>query len=87
MQGDDLSKTPGDFKTDSCIILECKIEYTSDKNNLFERATITLINCIGEIVYENTDNSTFGGSVGALENAFEPIMKMKYEYDSNRKIN
>lgn len=78
-------KLPDDFKTDSCLILTCGIEYNTKKTDLSDWGRITLKNCHEEIIYENTGKSIWSIE-GAFENAFEPIEKMNYEYDSNRRI-
>jgi hypothetical protein len=83
---DNLNKAPDDFKIDTCIILHCYLELWEKGDNLNNTARITLRNCNDEIIYENTASSLFGGTEGALENAFEPITNMKYEYDPKRKI-
>jgi len=85
MQDDKLEKAPDDFKTDSCIILNCYLEFKPSQGKLTDEAIITLKNCFDEIVYENKGSSLWSAE-GAYENAFEPIQKMKYEFDPNRKI-
>jgi hypothetical protein len=81
----DFKKLPSEFKTDTCIILDCYLEY-SLKVSLKQYGRITLKNCHEEIVFENTGEAVFGSVEEAMENAFEPIAKMKYKYDPKRKI-
>jgi hypothetical protein len=80
----DFSKLPAEYYDDSCIVLNCFLEYNPTvKTTDFLR--ITLKNCIEEIVYENTGKSIWSMG-GAIDEAFEPIKNMNYEYDPNRKI-